>query len=83
MVDYFETQIKVTNKQADYITLHALKESVDKFTNELFGKEVTSRQIYKFFRTKGLYPKQKRDGWDRIRCYQGIKFVEEEQLEIF
>lgn len=83
MVDYFETQIKVTNKQADYITLHALKESVDKFTNELFGKEVTSPQIYKFFRTKGLYPKQKRDGWDRIRCYQGIKFVEEEQLEIF
>ena len=23
------------------------------------------------------------DGWDRIRCYQGIKFVEEEQLEIY
>ena len=83
LVDYFETQIKVTNKQADYITIHSLKESVDKFSNELFGKEVTVAQIYKFFRTKGLHPKQKRDGWDRIRCYQGIKFVEEEQLEIY
>ena len=83
LVDYFETQIKVTNKQADYITTHSLKESVDKFTNELFGKEVTPAQIYKFFRTKGLYPKQKRDGWDRIRCYQGIKFREEVQLDIY
>ena len=83
MFDYFETQIKVTNKQADYITLHALKESVDKFSNELFGKEVTPAQINKFFRTKGLHPKQKRQGLDRIRCYQGIKFVEEEQLEIY
>jgi len=83
LVEYFETQIKVTNKQADYITIHSLKESVDKFSNELFGKEVTVAQIYKFFRTKGLHPKQKREGLNRIRCYQGIKFVEEEQLEIY
>ena len=83
LVEYFETQIKVTNKQADYITLHSLRESVDNFSNELFGKEVTPAQITKFFRTKGLHPKQKREGLNRIRCYQGIKFVEEEQFEIY
>ena len=84
LVEYFETQIKVTYKQADYITIHSLKESVDNFSNELFGKEVTIAQIYKFFRTKGLYPKQKREGLYRIRCYQGIKFREDEQqLDIY
>ena len=51
--------------------------SVENFSNELFGKKVTANQIYKFFRSKGLYPTQKREGSDRVRCYLGIKFKDE------
>lgn len=84
LVDYFETQIKVTNKQGDYLTIDSIRVSVDNFSNTLYGKNITPSQIYKFFRSKGLYPTQKREGGNRIRCYKGIKFREEaEQLTIY
>ena len=84
LVDYFESQIKVTNKQGDYLTIDSIRVSVDNFSESLYGKNITPSQIYKFFRSKGLYPSQKREGGSRVRCYKGIKFREEaEQLTIY
>ena len=57
---------------------------MDNFSNQLYGKTVSDGQIYKFFRSKGLHPRQKRDGVYRFRCYLGIKYREDpEQWSIF
>ena len=45
LVDFFETQIIVTNKSTDFIKLTSIKTSVDNFSNQLYGKTISDGQI--------------------------------------
>jgi putative DNA primase/helicase len=75
LIEFYKQHIEITGKTSDIIAINDMCDYANEFSKSLYGKEIESYKVYKFFKSLGHHPKQKRIRYDRIRCYMGLKYV--------
>ena len=73
---FFRQHIKVTSDPKDYIAVGDMYKYAQSFSYDLHEKSISMSKLYKFFRSKGLEPKQKRNNYNKIRCFEGLRYSE-------
>jgi len=75
LIEFFKQHILVTNEEADKISINSMCDYANEFSKSLYGTIIEKNTIYKFFKSQGYFPKQKRIRSERIRCYLGLKYI--------
>ena len=75
LIDFFKQHIVVTNVETDIIPINDMCDYANEFSRSLYGAIIQKNTIYKFFKSQGHPPSQKRIRSERIRCYVGLKYL--------
>ena len=75
LIEFFKQHILVTNEETDKISINSMCDYANEFSKSLYGTIIEKNTIYKFFKSQGHFPKQKRIRSERIRCYLGLKYI--------
>jgi len=75
LIEFFKQHIIVTNDESDKISINSMCDYANEFSKSLYGTILEKNTIYKFFKSQGHFPKQKRIRSERIRCYLGLKYI--------
>jgi len=75
LIDFFKQHIVVTNVETDIIPINDMCDYANEFSRSLYGAIIQKNTIYKFFKSQGHPPRQKRIRLERIRCYVGLKYL--------
>ncbi|MDC0093943.1 hypothetical protein OAI86_06420 [Alphaproteobacteria bacterium] len=80
LIDFFKQHIVVTNLETDIIPINDMCDYANEFSRSLYGAIIQKNTIYKFFKSQGHPPRQKRIiseriRSERIRCYVGLKYL--------
>ena len=75
LIEFFKQHIEINGETSDIIAINDMCDYANEFSKSLYGKVIENYKVYKFFKSLGHHPKQKRIRYDRIRCYMGLKYV--------